>query len=296
MLLMRGFFTVILFTVFIFTFPLAIFTFWVNSALNPSYIKKDLVDSKIYSVVAKNLPQFVSGPTSEDPEQLVPDEYEAEFKKFIEKEVTAPYLQQKVEPFIDDVFAWLAGKTEKTPQISLADLSKKLEGLPLGRLLPPEIDNVISRPIKFEPKERYQFRSWYQTLNVLPIIMTAVSVISFLLILLLAKGWRSKLRRASLVIFITTIFGFLSVVVVVGLGSLMGGMLSGFFDTPEFKDFSEPIKHLVSQFPLDLSIRLVATYLMAIITSLLIFIISVFFDRKRREAPAAAQTGETSKK
>ena len=202
---MRGFFTVILFTVFIFTFPLAIFTFWVNSALNPSYIKKDLVDSKIYSVVAKNLPQFVSGPTSEDPEQLVPDEYEAEFKKFIEKEVTAPYLQQKVEPFIDDVFAWLAGKTEKTPQISLADLSKKLEGLPLGRLLPPEIDNVISRPIKFEPKERYQFRSWYQTLNVLPIIMTAVSVISFLLILLLAKGWRSKLRRASLVIFITNI-------------------------------------------------------------------------------------------
>src|SRR3989344_244971 len=260
---MRGFFTVILFTVFIFSFPLAIFTFWVNSALNPSYIKKDLVDSKIYSVVAKNLPQFVSGPTGENQEQLIPDEYETEFKNFIEKEVTAPYLQQKVEPFIDDVFTWLAGKTEETPQISLADLSTKLENLPVGRLLPPEIDNVINRPIKFEPKERYQFRSWYQMLNVLPIIMTAVSVISFLLILLLVKGWRSKLRRTSLVLFIATIFGFLSVVVVVGLGALTGGMLSGFFDPPEFKNFSEPIKHLVNQFPLDLSIRLASTYVVA---------------------------------
>ncbi|OGY26729.1 MAG: hypothetical protein A2Z11_00310 [Candidatus Woykebacteria bacterium RBG_16_43_9] len=293
---MRGFFTVILFTVFIFTFPLAIFTFWVNSVLNPSYIKKDLVDSKIYSVAAKNLPQSISGPTGENQEQLVPDEYEAEFKKFIEKEVTAPYLQQKVEPFIDDVFTWLVGKTEETPQISLADLSTKLENLPVGRLLPPEIDNVINRPIKFEPKERYQFRSWYQTLNMLPIIMTIVSVISLLLILLLAKGWRSKLRRASLVLFITTIFGFLSVVVVVGLGSLMGGMLSGFFDTPEFKDFSEPVKHLVSQFPLDLSIRLAITYLGTIVTSLLLFIISFFFDRKGKEAPATAQTEANSKK
>src|SRR4030066_1302547 len=139
---MRGLLTVILFTIFFFSFSIAAYTYSINSVFSADYVKERLDKSKIYSVVADELPEFV-GRSQGEGDELVPVEVKKEFKAFVKKEVSGQYLQGKIEPFVDDIFAWLSGKTNDTPQLSFADLAVKLKKQPAAHFLSDDMNKVL---------------------------------------------------------------------------------------------------------------------------------------------------------
>ena len=121
---------------------------------------------------------------------------------FIKEEITAEYLQGKIEPFIDDTFAWLAAETNETPTLNFTDLGKKLEGSSAAFLLSDDADEVLSTPIKIQPSYTQELKSSFQFLKMAPILFFVVSLLVLLIVFLMARGWKSKLRkRGASIIF-----------------------------------------------------------------------------------------------
>ena len=85
---MRGLLTVILFVIFFFSFSIAVYTYSINSIVTADYVKSILSDSKIYSVVADELPDLISSSKNGD-DELIPEEVKTQIGGFVKKAVTA---------------------------------------------------------------------------------------------------------------------------------------------------------------------------------------------------------------
>lgn len=292
---MRGFITVILFLIFFLIFPLAVLSFAISPVLNSDYIKNRLSESKIYTTVAEGLPEMVEE-QEETKKEAVPNEVEEELKSFIREEITAEYLQGKIEPFIDDIFAWLAGETSETPALNFTDLGKQLEDSSAVFLLSDDADEVLSTPIKIQPSYAEELKSSYQFLKIAPIIFSVASLLVLLIVFLIARGWKSKLRKLSLALAVPAIFGLITTTVVFGLGSLLVDVTSGELKNSDFERFSEPVSELFRQIPVDIASRAAIIFGVSLALSVLFFIISFFLKKKEdvvgegvvgREAPKA---------
>lgn len=292
---MRGFITVILFLIFFLIFPLAVLSFAISPVLNSDYIKNRLSESKIYTTVAEELPEMVEE-QEETKKEAVPNEVEEELKSFIREEITAEYLQGKIEPFIDDIFAWLAGETSETPALNFTDLGKQLEDSSAVFLLSDDADEVLSTPIKIQPSYAEELKSSYQFLKIAPIIFSVASLLVLLIVFLIARGWKSKLRKLSLALAVPAIFGLITTTVVFGLGSLLADVTSGELKNSDFERFSEPVSELFRQIPVDIASRAAIIFGVSLALSVLFFIISFFLKKKEdvvgegvvgREAPKA---------
>jgi hypothetical protein len=252
---MRGFVTVVLFIIFFFSFSIAVFVFAVNSIAKPNYVKGLLVESKIYSVVAEELPDIISNSKNGD-DELVPQEIKTQLADFTRKEVTAEYLQGKIEPFVDDIFTWLDGETDTEPSLSFSDLADKIEPLGVSYLLSEDFNEMISQPVIFAPEGNIQLRTGYQWSQALPIIFSGLAAIAIIVIFLMAKGWRSKLRKVSLALFIPTILGFASVASTLLTGNLLVGAAQEEVKGTEFEQFSQSINDLLTKIKIDISIKM----------------------------------------
>ena len=229
-------------------------------------------------------------------EEMISDEIEKELKAFIREEITAEYLQEKIEPFIDDIFAWLAGEISKTPTLSFTDLGKKLEDSSAALLLTDDADEILSTPIKIQPSYTQELKSSFQFLKMAPILFFVVSLLVLLIVFLMARGWKSKLRKLSLALTVPAIFGLITTAVVFGLGSLLVNATSGELKKSDFSRFSEPVSELFRQIPVDIASRAAIIFGIALVLSVLFFIISFFLKKKEdvvgegvvgREAPKA---------
>ena len=292
---MRGLITVILFLIFFLTFPLGVFSFAFSPVLNSDYIKNRLSESKIYTTVAEELPEMVEE-QEETKKEAVPSEVEEELKSFIREEITAEYLQGKIEPFIDAIFAWLAGETSETPALNFTDLGKQLEDSSAIFLLSDDADEIVSTPIKIHPSYAEELKSSYQFLKLAPIIFSVASLLMLLIVFLITRGWKSKLRKLSLALAVSAIFGLITTTVVFGLGSLLGDVTSGKLKNSDFERFSEPVSELFHQIPVDLASRAAIIFGVSLALSVLFFTISFFLKKKEdvvgegivgREAPKA---------
>ncbi len=292
---MRGFITVILFLIFFLIFPLAVLSFAISPVLNSDYIKNRLSESKIYTTVVEELSEMVEE-QEETKKEAVPSEVEEELKSFIREEITVEYLQGKIEPFLDDIFAWLAGETNETPTLNFTDLGKKLEDSSAVFLLSDDADEVLSTPIKVQPSYAEELKSSYQFLKIAPIIFSVASLLVLLIVFLIARGWKSKLRKLSLTLAVPAIFGLITTTVVFGLGSLLVDATSGELKNSDFERFSEPVGELFRQIPVDIASRAAIIFGVSLALSVLFLIISFFLKKKEdvvgegfvgREAPKA---------
>lgn len=276
---MRGFLTVILFLIFFLTFPLVVFSFAFSPLLNSDYIKNRLSESKIYTTVAEELPEMVDE-QEETKKEAVPNEVEEELKAFIKEEITAEYLQGKIEPFIDDIFGWLAAEANETPTLNFTDLGKKLEGSSAVFLLSDDADEVLSTPIKIQPSYAQGLKTGFQFLKIVPIMFSVVSLLVLLIVFLMARGWKSKLRKLSLALAVPAIFGLITTAVVFGLGSLLVDFTFGELKDSDFERFSEPVSELFRQIPVDIASRAAIIFGLALAASLGFFIIPFFLKKK----------------
>jgi hypothetical protein len=198
----------------------------------------------------------------------------------MKEEITAEYLQGKIEPFVDDIFVWLAGETEEAASINFADLNEKLDGSSVTHLLSDEADNALSEPVKFQPEYSEELRTVFQFLKIAPIVFSVASLLVLLIVFLMARGWKSKLRKLSSALAIPAIFGLITTSVVYGLGNLLVEFTSEGLNNSEFKRFSEPVSELFRQIPVDIASRAATIFGLALAASLGLFIISFFLKKK----------------
>jgi len=288
---MRGLLTVILFIIFFFSFSIAIYTYSINLVFQADYVKNRLSESKIYSVVASELPGFIER-SREGEDGLVPPEIKKEFEAFVKKEITAEYLQDKVESFVGDTFEWLSGKTSTVPGLSFADLSVKLKKQPMAHFLSADITKVLNTPLKLPLEERENWRSSFQLSQVAPVVLSVVSAIVLLVIFLMARDWKSKLRKVSLALFIPAVLGLITAGLLLFIGSVAVGMVTGSLETSEFAQFEKPLRDLLTQIPLDISVRMGVIYGAALAVSAGLFVASFFVSRSgqpgQKEEPLPA--------
>lgn len=276
---MRGLLTVILFIVFFFSFSIAVYTYSINSIVTADYMKSSLTESKTYSVVADELPDLINRSENGD-DELIPDEVKTQIGGFVRKAVTAQYLQNKIEPFVDDTFTWLAGETDTLPTLSFSDLGKQLEPLGVSHLLSDDFNQIVSEPIEIG-EGNYQLRSVFQFSQIAPIISSIVGAITLLIIFLMAKDWRSKMRKTSLAIFLPSIFGLAGVATTFLVGNLLVAIATAALRDYGFEQFSKPINDLLVQIPLDISVRMVTIFGVALAVAVIFFIISFFVTREK---------------
>jgi len=280
---MRGLLTVILFIILFFSFSIAAYTYSINLVFTADYVKGRLDESKIYSAVANELPNFIGRSPGEE-DGLVPKNIRKEFEAFVKKEVTGQYLQGKVEPFVDDIFVWLSGKTNTVPELSLTNLSVKLKKQPMAHFLSDDINKVLNTPLKLPLEERENWRSSFQLSQVAPVVLSVVSAIVLLVIFLRARDWKSKLRKVSLALFIPAVLGLITAGLLVFIGSVIVGMVTGALEGSEFAQFEKPLRDLLTQIPLDVSVRMGVIYGAALAVSAGLFIASFFVSRKTKTA------------
>jgi len=280
---MRGLLTVILFIILFFSFSIAAYTYSINLVFTADYVKGRLDESKIYSAVANELPNFIGRSPGEE-DGLVPKNIRKEFEAFVKKEVTGQYLQGKVEPFVDDIFVWLSGKTNTVPELSLTNLSVKLKKQPMAHFLSDDINKVLNTPLKLPLEERENWRSSFQLSQVAPVVLSIVSAIVLLVIFLMARDWKSKLRKTSLALFIPAVLGLITAGLLVFIGSVIVGMVTGALEGSEFAQFEKPLRDLLTQIPLDVSVRMGVIYGAALAVSAGLFIASFFVSRKTKTA------------
>ena len=280
---MRGLLTVILFIILFFSFSIAAYTYSINLVFTADYVKGRLDESKIYSAVANELPNFIGRSPGEE-DGLVPKNIKKEFEAFVKKEVTGQYLQGKVEPFVDDIFVWLSGKTNTVPELSLTNLSVKLKKQPMAHFLSDDINKVLNTPLKLPLEERENWRSSFQLSQVAPVVLSIVSAIVLLVIFLMARDWKSKLRKTSLALFIPAVLGLITAGLLVFIGSVIVGMVTGALEGSEFAQFEKPLRDLLTQIPLDVSVRMGVIYGAALAVSAGLFIASFFVSRKTKTA------------
>jgi len=280
---MRGLLTVILFIIFFFSFSIAIYTYSINLVFQADYVKNRLSESKIYSAVANELPNFISRSPGEE-DGLVPKNIKKEFEAFVKKEVTGQYLQGKVEPFVDDTFEWLSGKTNAAPELSFSDLAVKLKKQPAAHFLSDDINKVLNTPLKLPLEERENWRSSFQLSQVAPGVLSVVSAIVLLVIFLMARDWKSKLRKTSLALFIPAVLGLITAGLLVFIGSVIVGMITGALVGSEFAQFEKPLRDLLVQIPVDVSVRMGVIYGAALAVSAGLFVASFFVSRKTKTA------------
>ena len=288
---MRGLLTIILFIIFFFSFSIAVYTYSINSILKPDYVKNLLSESKIYSVVADGIPDLIISSENGD-DKLIPAETKAQLGGFIKQVVTAEYLQNKIEPFVDDTFSWLSGKTETVPSLSFQDLGKQLEPLGVVPLLSDEVSDIVSKPIEIKEGD-YQLRSSFQFSQMAPIIFSALAAIVLFVIFLMAKGWRSKLRKTSLAILLPSILGLAGVATTLLVGNMLVGVITDNLSGSEFEQFGKPLNDILVQIPLDISVRMGAIYGVALAASVIFFGVSFFVSRKKEATQAQEQTSAT---
>ena len=280
---MRGLLTVILFIIFFFSFSIAIYTYSINLVFQADYVKNRLSESKIYSAVASELPGFIER-SREGEDGLVPPE--------IKKEITAEYLQDKVESFVGDTFEWLSGKTSTVPGLSFADLAVKLKKQPAAHFLSADITKVLNTPLKLPLEERENWRSSFQLSQVAPGVLSVVSAIVLLVIFLMARDWKSKLRKTSLALFIPAVLGLITAGLLVFIGSVIVGMITGALVGSEFAQFEKPLGDLLTQIPVDVSVRMGVIYGAALAVSAGLFVASFFVSRSvqpgQKEEPLPA--------
>jgi len=268
---MRGFITFVLFFIIFFTIPLAVFFYSVNSLLNPVYIKSRLSESNAYSVFAENVPQFIGIPEEKADEKTIPDEVKTEFTKFLKEEVTGEYLQNKIEPYIDDNFEWLRKEKSNVPELDFGDLSEKLDKLAMKHLLAEDLEQFLSTPLKYDPGDGTQIQKIYGLIQLAPLVLIIASLVILTLIILMAKGLKSKLRKFALALSLPSFFGLLITGTVFLLGSFIVGFVTADIDKFEFKNLGKTMNDLLIKIPLDLSV------MMAVIFGALIFAAAVAF-------------------
>ncbi len=276
---MRGLLTVILFIIFFFSFSIAVYTYSINSIVTPDYVKSSLTESKIYSVVADELPDLISSSENGD-DELIPAETKAQLGGFIRQAITAEYLQNKIEPFVDDTFTWLAGETDTLPTLSFSDLGKQLEPLGVSHLLSDDFNQIVSEPIEIK-EGNYQLRSNFQFLQIAPVTFSIVGAIVLLIIFFMAKDWRSKLRKTSLALFLPSTLGLAGVATTFLVGNLLVAIATDTLRSSEFEQFSKPINNLLVQISLDISVRMATIYGVALAGAIIFFVISFFVTREK---------------
>lgn len=276
---MRGLLTVILFIIFFFSFSIAVYTYSINSIVTPDYVKSSLTESKIYSVVADELPDLINRSENGD-DKLIPEEVKMQIGGFVKKAVTAQYLQNKIEPFVDDTFTWLAGETDTLPTLSFSDLGKQLETLGVSHLLSDDFNQIVSEPIEIK-EGNYQLRSSFQFLQIAPVIFSIIGVIALLIIFFMARNWRSKLRKTALAVFLPSTLGLIVVATTFLVGNLLVAIATDTLKSSEFEQFSKPINDLLVQIPLDISVRMAIIYGIALAGAVIFFVISFFVSRKK---------------
>lgn len=277
---MRGFATVILFLFFIITFQLTVFTYAFQSTLTANYLKERLRESGIYPLVAKEVPNLL---IEEENGVHVPEKTKKEVESFLEKEITAGYLQNKLEVFVDDIFSWLAGKSNEAPTLSFADIKEKMDGMVASHVLSEEIEEFISKPIKLDPPAAPNLRQWFQLLQIAPIAFGSVSIAFLAAIFWVARGWRSKLRKTSLALFIPAVLGVMGTVIFFFGGNLAVGLSTGALEGPQLGQFAQPLNEAFNETPTNLAVKMFVPFATALALSATLFVASFFVERKSKE-------------
>ena len=280
---MRGLFTVLIILFFGIIFPLAVLTYTLNTVANSTYIKSQLREAAIYKTVAAKVPEFIgTGSPEDESENLISEKAQNEIKDLVKKEVTGEYLQSKAEPFIDDTFLWLARKKSDPPQVSLADLVAKVEKLPNGKHIPSDTAETFSKPLKWEPKNADQIKDWYSWFTLAPLAFGVVSALLLAGLFFVSVGWRAKLRKAALCIFLPTFFGILGSVATLFIGQVFSGLATGTLDGSPFTDLKDPVEKLIAGISQDITRQLLIIYGVALAVTIVLFITSFFVERKKK--------------
>lgn len=276
---MRGFFTFILFSLFLIAFPLTVLIYRVSSLMQPTYINNKLVESQIYTSTANTLPSIFS---DKDDNVLSP-ELENTLEEFVKKEITPEYLQGKTESFVKDFHDYFSGKTETPPSITFSELKDKLGVVTQEEPLPEELDKFLSTTYKVNHAEvTSKLRTGYQILQKAALPLGAISIVLLAGIFLLAKGIKSKLRKVSLALLVSSIFGLLSSLSLVFLSRIVSSVSNSALEASPLEKLSESIDKLISLIATDLALFPLIVFGSAIALALLLFIISLFVGNKAK--------------
>lgn len=280
---MRGFFTVILFIIFFFTFPIALFTFAFNQTFTPNLFKSSLYENDVYQILADEVPNLVT--FDENKVDIIPKIEKDKITAFLEKEVTKDYFQTKAETFIDDTFLWLEGQRPQAPTISFVDLKEKMKGMAVVHILPKDIDGFISKPI--EPfKSQEQIKEIIKFVRIAPIIFGVLSMITLIGIVFLAKGWKSRLRRLSLAILLAVISGFVLYVPIVFFATYTSEIIHTILGVAEPNPLLDSTASVLRELPNELGRRIFLELTISLAISIVLFIASFFVERKKEPAPS----------
>ena len=162
----------------------------------------------------------------------------------------------------------------------------------MAHFLSADITKVLNTPLKLPLEERENWRSSFQLSQVAPVVLSVVSAIVLLVIFLMARDWKSKLRKVSLALFIPAVLGLITAGLLLFIGSVAGRMATGSLETAEFAQFEKPLRDLLTQIPLDISVRMGVIYGAALAVSAGLFVASFFVSRSgqpgQKEEPLPA--------
>jgi|GEM_PF-3300678 len=284
---MRTFLAFLLALVFFFVFPLFVFSYSLNHILTPSYTKSTLAKSGVYQAIPNVLLSSID--QIKDKETGAPIEGQQELKYFVKNQITPVYVKDKVESSLDETFAYLDKKSNQPPGIVLTDLKPKIQQIFGSEPLPKEVDTFFSKPQTIPEKQAANLRSAFQFLQRAPVPIAFVGLALLFLILLLAKGLKSKLRWVSMTLFVPTICGLIGVALIIGLGQLTTSMVTNALSGSSMKQFADPVSNLLKPLVADLAGRMLLLYAIAFVVAAVLFAISFFVKSKVVPASTAPQ-------
>lgn len=202
-------------------------------------LKSQLVKKDMYVTVVSELHKQIDEASGDNPMVIV--------GPFIKKELTATYLQGKIETLIDDTENWIKGKGE-SPVLSFKDLKEKL--VRQNRNIIAELESAMkeldSLPEQAEEGGKMPFSSkdlekflnsdfvipvgahveWVKVLAssmyILGIILVVSYGLSVLSIILLASSIQSKLRWVGWTILLTALWNIPLIVLSAGSVAVLG--------------------------------------------------------------------------
>lgn len=208
------------------------------SGLSASSLKTQLLTSAVYSKLVtaldREIDRAIKEGEADDPLRLV--------GPILKQEVTPQYLQTKVEALLDDTSAWLSGRTNEPPAISLKDLKEKfrrqnpqlfVELEALGKELnaqkktleqQPDVDieKLIKSDFTFPLGKQLTWLKWWYDMATTRLLLVAAALVGFLLALVfLNDSKQSKFRWAGAALGLASLWNILFWLVAVGISRLV---------------------------------------------------------------------------
>jgi hypothetical protein len=186
----------------------------VTSVLDANRFKSYLADSQIYD-------QLVAFAADRLDKAAETDATFRTLTKDIKAELTGAYVKGKIEPLLDDTFAYLNGQSEKIPGISFGDISAKLKkrNYLFGVLFQAyDLSAYLEKPQTLDQATAENIRANYSlVVTTLPQVLWAAGAVLLLFVALLAEKGK-RIRSAGKAIFIPAVTGLvLALIILVGL-------------------------------------------------------------------------------